>query len=50
VGDRRELGELRDLLLSPGGRVDALVVEQDGDLRELGPTGISVEAESVSTA
>src|SRR5690349_24188903 len=26
VGERRELGELRDLLLSPGGRVDALVV------------------------
>ena len=50
VGERRELGELRDLLLSPGGRVDALVVEQDGDRRELGPTGISVEAESVSTA
>jgi hypothetical protein len=50
VGERRELGELRDLLLFPGGRVDALVVEQDGDRRELGPTGISVEAESVSTA
>jgi hypothetical protein len=50
VGERRELGELRDLLLSPGGRVDALVVEQDGDRREIGPTGISVEAESVSTA
>jgi hypothetical protein len=50
VEERRELGELRDLLLSPGGRVDALVVEQDGDRRELGPTGISVEAESVSTA
>ena len=50
VAQRRELGELRDLLLSPGGRVDALVVEQDGDRREIGPTGISVEAESVSTA
>jgi hypothetical protein len=50
VGERRELGELRDLLLSPGGGVDALVVEQDGDRREIAPTGISVEAESVSTA
>lgn len=46
----RELGELRDLLLAPDGRVDALVVEQEGDRREIGPTGISVEAESVSTA
>ena len=45
----RELGELRDLLLAPDGRVDALVVEQEGDRREIGPTGISVEAESVST-
>ena len=48
--ERRELGELRDLLLAPDGRVDALVVEQEGDRREIGPTGISVEAESVSTA
>ena len=50
VEERRELGELRDLLLAPDGRVDALVVEQDGERREIGPTGISVEAESVSTA
>jgi hypothetical protein len=50
AGERRELGELRDLLLSPDGRVDALVVEQDGNRREIGPTGNSVEAESVSTA
>jgi hypothetical protein len=50
VGKRRELGELRDLLLAPDGSVGALVVEQGVGRREIGPTGISVEAASVSTA
>ena len=50
VGDRRALGELRDLLLAPDGAVGALVVERDGGRREIGPAGVSVEAESVSTA
>lgn len=50
VGQRRELGELRDLLLAPDGSVDALVVEQDDGRREIEPTDISVEAERVSTA
>ena len=34
MSGRRELGELRDLLLMPDGSVDALVVEQDEDFRE----------------
>jgi hypothetical protein len=50
VSERRELGELRDLLLAPDGSVDALVVQQDEEPREIRPEGISIESESVSTA
>ena len=49
VDERRELGELRDLLLAPDGSVDALVVEEDEGRREIGPTGITVEVANVST-
>jgi len=50
VSERRELGELRDLLLAPDGSVDALVVQQGEGRREILPAGISVESESVSAA
>ena len=51
VGEERcELGELRDLLLARDGTVDALVVENGDGRRSIEPTGVSVEAESVSTA
>ena len=50
VSERRELGELRDLLLAPDGSVDTLVVQRDEERREIRPAGISVESESVSTA
>ena len=38
--------ELRDLLVTPDGRVEALVVERDGVVQEIAP----VEPEHVSTA
>jgi hypothetical protein len=50
VSGRRELGELRDLLLLPDGSVESLVVEQDEGIREVRPAGTSVESERVSTA
>lgn len=50
VEERRELGELRDLLLAADGSVDALVLEQDEGRRSIEPTGVWVDAESVSTA
>ena len=43
-------GELRDLLLTPDGSVEALVIEQDGDTQEVRPVGVWVESERVSTA
>jgi hypothetical protein len=49
VNGRRDLGELRDLLLTRGGGVEALVVDQEDGVREIGPAGASV-AERVSTA
>jgi sporulation protein YlmC with PRC-barrel domain len=42
------LGELRDLLVRPDGGVEALVVEGDGGLRQIGPDGVTVEPEHVS--
>ena len=48
VNGRRELGELRDLLLAPDGAVAALVVEQDEAVREVEPAGARIEC--VSTA
>jgi hypothetical protein len=50
MSGRRELGELRDLLLAPDGTVAALLVEQDGDLREVDPACATVEPEHASTA
>ena len=50
VSGRRELGELRDLLLLPDGNVESLVVEQDENIREVRAAGTSVESERVSTA
>jgi hypothetical protein len=50
VNGRDELGELRDLLLEPDGSVAALLVEQDGAMREVQPAGATVEPEHVSTA
>ncbi len=48
VNGRRELGELRDLLLAPDGTVAALVVEHEEALLEVEPAGAEVEC--VSTA
>jgi hypothetical protein len=50
LNGRRELGELRDLLLTSDGDVEALIVEQDEGIREVRPAGVSVELERVSTA
>ena len=50
VSERRELGELRDLLLARDGTVKALVVDQDDAVTEVEPAGTSVESERVSTA
>ena len=50
VSGRRELGELRDLLLLPGGNVESLVVKQDESIREVRAAGTSVESERVTTA
>ena len=50
VSERRELGELRDLLLARDGTVTALVVDQDDAVTEVEPAGTSVESERVSTA
>jgi hypothetical protein len=50
VSGRHELGELRDLRLGRDGTVAALVVEQDDAIREVGPAGVSVESDRVSTA
>jgi len=48
VSGRRELGELRDLLLAADGRVEALVVEQDGAPREVEPAGARIELVSAA--
>jgi hypothetical protein len=40
---------LRDLLLGPDGSVAALLVDDAGAIREIDPTGMSVEPEHVST-
>ena len=50
LSGRRELGELRDLLLLPDGSVHSLIVEQDEDVREVPPVSASVESGHVSTA
>jgi hypothetical protein len=40
---QHELGVLRDLLIAPDGTVSALMVEQDGAMREVEPTGMRIE-------
>lgn len=50
VSGGRTLGELRDLSIAPDGTVETLVVEQDGEIRQVPPTGTSVVSERVSTA
>jgi len=40
---QQELGVLRDLLIAADGTVAALMVEQDGALRELEPAGVRIE-------
>jgi len=50
VNGGSELGELRDLLVDPGGSVETLVVEGDGGIREVRPEGLTVGAEHVSPA
>lgn len=45
-----EVGELDDLLLRRDGIVEALVVDEDEDLREVEPGGATIEPEHVSTA
>jgi hypothetical protein len=40
---QHELGVLRDLLIAPGGTVAALMVEQDGAMREIDPGGARIE-------
>jgi hypothetical protein len=50
VNGRHGLGELRDLLVGPDGAVEALVVEEDGGVVEVGPSGATVEPERVSAA
>jgi hypothetical protein len=42
--------ELRDLLVTPDGSVEALVVERDGVVQQIEPSGVPVEPERVSAA
>jgi hypothetical protein len=48
VNERDEFGELRDLLLAPDGRVEALLVEQDAAVREVRPAGTTVASGHVA--
>jgi hypothetical protein len=50
VNGRRELGELRDLLVRPDGSVEALVVEEEGGIAEVSPGGATLGPERVSAA
>jgi hypothetical protein len=50
VAGEHELGELRDLLVAPGGGVEALLVEADGTVLEVEPGSARVEAEPVPAA
>jgi hypothetical protein len=40
---QHELGVLRDLLIAADGTVSALMVEQDGVMREVEPAGVRIE-------
>jgi hypothetical protein len=42
-----ELGELRDLLVRSDGSLEALVVEDDGSIAEIGPVGATLEPDRV---
>jgi hypothetical protein len=48
VRNWQELGVLRDLLIASDGTVDALMVEQDGAMRQVEPLG--ARSEYVSAA
>jgi len=48
VSGRRELGELRDLLLAADGSAEALVVEQGGELHDVEPAGLGIELVSAA--
>jgi len=50
VNGRRDLGELRDLLLAPDGSVEALLVERDEEIRQAQPAGVTVESARVVRA
>jgi hypothetical protein len=50
VNGPHELGALRDLLVTPDGSVEALVVEADGSVAEVRPAGATAETERVSAA
>jgi len=43
VSPQHELGLLRDLLIASDGTVAALMVEQDGAMREVEPAGVRIE-------
>lgn len=43
VSGRREVGVLRDLLVTADGTVDALLVEQDGAMHEVEPAGLRID-------
>jgi hypothetical protein len=43
-------GDLRDLLLTLDGSVEALMVERGGEIREVRPEAVSVESEDASAA
>ena len=48
VSGRRELGELRDLLLAADGSAEALVVEHGGELHDVEPAGLGIELVSAA--
>jgi hypothetical protein len=48
VNGRHAIGELRDLLVAPDGSVEALMVEADGGVVEVGPSDATVGPEKVS--
>lgn len=50
LNGRHDLGELRDLLLARDGSVEALVVDDDGSVREVPPVGATIGPERVSAA
>jgi hypothetical protein len=42
ASERREVGELRDLLVAPDGSVESLLVGRDGVVREVEPAGARI--------